>query len=86
MGHGRFKKTGKNLILTDEVKLDPDGGSPKEYFSGTKKFVRNRLKWKNEQECLVNCTGIGQEFILNTHDNPSVIDWASHLINQYGRY
>ena len=29
--------------------------------------------------------GIGQEFILNAHDNPSVIDWASHLINMYGR-
>ena len=85
MGHGRFKKTAKNLILTDEGKTRSRWRFPKEYFSGTKNLFRNRLKWKNEERCLVNSMGIGQEFILNTHDNPSVIDWASHLINQYGR-
>ncbi len=86
MGHGRFKRTAKNLILTEEGKTRSRWRLPKEYFSGTKNLFRNRLKWKDEEKCLVNCTGIGQEFILNTHDNPSVIDWASHLINQYGRY
>ena len=53
--------------------------------SAVKIYGRNRLKWKDRKNCLVNCMGIGQEFILNAHDNPSVIDWASHLINMYGR-
>ena len=54
-------------------------------FSDTRNLFRNRLKWKDEKNCLVNCIGIGQEFILNAHDNPSVVDWASYLINVYGR-
>ena len=56
-----------------------------EYFSDTKNLFRNRLKWKDEKNCLLDCIGIGQEFILNANDNPSVVNWASHLINMYGR-
>ena len=29
--------------------------------------------------------GVGQEFILNAQDNPSVVDWASYLLSTYGR-
>ena len=84
-GHGRFKKTAKELILTEKGKTRSNWRFPQEYFSETKNLFRNRLKWKDEKNCLVNCFGIGQEFILNVHDNPSVADWASHLIKIYGR-
>ena len=84
-GHGRFKKTAQELILTEKDKTRSRWRFPQEYFSDTRNLFRNRLKWKDRKNCLVNCMGIGQEFILNAHDNPSVIDWASHLINMYGR-
>ena len=84
-GHGRFKKTAQELILTEKDKTRSRWRFPQEYFSDTRNLFRNRLKWKDRKNCLVNCRGIGQEFILNAHDNPSVIDWASHLINMYGR-
>ena len=54
-------------------------------FSDTKNLFRNRLKWRDEKNCLLNCNGIGQEFILNAQDNPSIVDWASYLLNNYGR-
>ena len=54
-------------------------------FCNTKNLFRNRLKWKDEDKCLVNCIGVGQEFILNAQDNPSVVDWASYLLSTYGR-
>ena len=84
-GYGRFKKTAKGLILTEEGKTRSKWRFPQEFFFDTKNLFRNRLKWKDEKNCLVNCIGIGQEFILNAYDNPSVIDWASRLINIYGR-
>ena len=84
-GHGRFKKTAKSLILTQNGETRSRWQFPKEYFSHTKSLFRNRLKWKDKKKCLVSCIGIGQEYILNAHDNPSVVDWASHLINMYGR-
>ena len=85
IGHGTFKKTTSNLILTEKGKTRSSWRFPKKYFSNTKNLFRNRLKWKEEEKCLVNCIGIGQEFILNAHENPSIIDWASHLLNTYGR-
>ena len=84
-GHGRFKKTAKELILTEKGKTRSKWSFPQEFFSDTKNLFRNRLKWKDEENCLVDCIGIGQEFILNANDNPSVVNWASHLINMYGR-
>ncbi len=84
-GHGRFKKTAKNLILTENGKSRSRWRFTKKYFSDTKSLFRNRLKWKDEKNCLVNCIGIGQEFILNAHDNPSIVDWASSILNTYGR-
>ena len=86
MGHGTFKRTAKNLILTEKGKTRSRWRFPKKYFSNTKKLFRNRLKWKDEKRCLVNCIGIGQEFILNAQDNPSIIKWASSLLNTYGRH
>ena len=83
--HGRFKKTAKELILTEKGKTRSKWRFPQEYFSDTKNLFRNRLKWKDEKNCLVDCIGIGQEFILNANDNPSVVAWASHLINIHGR-
>ena len=84
-GHGVFKKTAQNLILTETGKTRSRWRFPKKYFTNTKNLFRNRLKWKDEEKCLVNCSGIGQEFILNAQDNPSIVKWASYLINTYGR-
>jgi len=84
-GHGVFKKTAENLILTETGKTRSRWRFPKKYFTNTKNLFRNRLKWKDEEKCLVNCSGIGQEFILNAQDNPSLVDWASYLLNAYGR-
>ena len=84
-GHGVFKKTAENLILTETGKTRSRWRLPKKYFTNTKNLFRNRLKWKDEEKCLVDCSGIGQEFILNAQDNPSVVEWASYLINTYGR-
>ena len=85
MGHGVFKKTAESLILTEKGKTRSRWRFPKKYFANTKNLFRNRLKWKDEEKCLVNCIGVGQEFILNAQDNPSIIDWASYLLNKYGR-
>ena len=84
-GHGVFKKTAENLILTEIGKSRSRWRLPKKYFTNTKNLFRNRLKWKDEEKCLVDCSGIGQEFILNAQDNPSVVDWASYLLSAYGR-
>ena len=84
-GHGRFKKTAKELILTEKGKTRSKWSFPKKFFSDTKNLFRNRLRWKDEENCLVDCIGIGQEFILNANDNPKVVDWATHLINMHGR-
>jgi hypothetical protein len=75
-GHGVFKKAAENLILTEAGKTRSRWRFPKKYFSNTKNLFCNRLKWKDEEKCLVNCSGIGQEFILNAQDNPSVVKWA----------
>ena len=84
-GHGVFKKTAENLILTETGKTRSRWRFPKKYFTNTKNLFRNRLKWKDEEKCLVNCNGIGQEFIFNAEDNPSVVEWASYLFNTYAR-
>ena len=84
-GHGVFKKTAENLILTETGKTRSRWRFPKKYFTNTKNLFRNRLKWKDKEKCLVNCSGIGQEFILNAQDNPSIVKWASYLLNTYGR-
>ena len=84
-GHGVFKKTAENLILTETCKTRSRWRFPKKYFNNTKNLFCNRLKWIDEEKRLVNCSGIGQEFILNSQDNPSVVKWASDLLNTYGR-
>ncbi len=84
-GHGIFKKTAESLILTAKGKTRSRWSLPKKYFKNTKNLFRNRLSWEDEKKCLVNCNGIGQEYILNTEDNPSVVNWASYLLNTYGR-
>ena len=84
-GHGRFKKTAKSLILTEKGKTRSRWRLPKEYFYDTKNLFRNRLNWRDKEKCVLNCNGIGQEFILNAEDNPSVVDWASYLLDNYGR-
>ena len=50
----------------------------------TTKLFLNRLKWKDEKNCLVDCLGYGQEFILNAEENPKIIRWALELIENYG--
>jgi len=42
------------------------------------------LKWKDKTNCLVDCLGHGQEFILNAEDNPKLVNWAVDLIENHG--
>ena len=43
----------------------------------------NRLKWKDKKNCLVDCIGYGQEFILDVEKNPKVGEWAIELIKNH---
>ena len=83
-GHGLFKKTHHDLILTEEKSSRSKWKMPAEYFSETNNLFLNRLKWKDEMNCLVDCLGYGQEFILNAEDNPKIEDWAIGLIQNHG--
>ena len=83
-GHGLFKKTHHDLILTEEKSSRSKWKMPAEYFSETNNLFLNRLKWKDEMNCLVDCLGYGQEFILNAEDNPKIEDWAIGLIQIHG--
>ena len=76
MGHGTFKKTPECLILTDKDKNRSSWRFPKKHFSSTKNLFRNRLSWK-DKKVFSKRIGIGQEFILNVHDNPSNVSSAS---------
>ncbi len=83
-GHGLFRKTHRDLVLTEENSSRSNWKLPKKFFSKTNNLFLNRLKWKDELNCLVDCLGYGQEFILNAEKNPNIIDWAVKLIKDYG--
>ena len=83
-GHGLFRKTHKDLVLTEENSSRSNWKLPKKFFSKTNNLFLNRLKWKDQVNCLVDCLGYGQEFILNAEKNPNIIDWAVKLIKDYG--
>ena len=83
-GHGLFKHTHKDLILTEQDKTRSRWKLPDEYFLNSKKLFLNRLKWEDEENCRIFYKGFGQEFILNAEENPRIIDWATHLIKKYG--
>lgn len=83
-GYGLFKKSHKDLILTEENSTRSKWKLPQNYFSNTNNLFLNRLKWKDEKNCLVDCLGYGQEFILNAEENPNIVKWALELINNYG--
>jgi hypothetical protein len=82
-GYGVFKKTSADLILTEKGKTRSHWRFPKKYFSKSKDLFLNRLKWKNESECTLECKGQGQEYILNAEDNPRIITWALSLIEKH---
>jgi len=83
-GYGLFKKTHKDLILTEENSTRSKWKMSEKHFSNTNNLFLNRLKWKDEKNCLVDCLGYGQEFILNAEKNPKIIDWARELIEKHG--
>lgn len=88
-GHGLFKHTHEELILTDLTEQNRNRVRsrwklPDRYFSNTKNLFLNRLKWQNEESCRISYSGRGQEFILNAEENPKIVDWATHLIQTHG--
>ena len=56
----------------------------KKYFEKSTNIFLNRLKWKDQSECLVDCIGQGQEYILDSENNPKIKDWALELIKKHG--
>ena len=83
-GHGLFKKTHNDLILTEANKTRSRWKLPSKYFSNTEGLFLNRMKWDNEKESKIFYKGFGQEFILDIEKNPSVMKWAVNLIKKYG--
>lgn len=82
-GHGLFKKTHNDLILTKNKSTRSRWQLPKKYFSESNKLFLNRLKWKDESNCLVDCIGQGQEYILDSKNNPKIVEWALDLIKKH---
>ena len=82
-GHGLFKKTHNDLILTEANKTRSRWKLPSKYFSNTEGLFLNRMKWDNEKESKNLYKGFGQEFILDIEKNPSVMKWAVNLIKKY---
>ena len=83
-GHGLFKRTHSDLILTEENKIRSRWKMPSKYFSNTEELFLNRMRWENEMELTIFYRGFGQEFILDTERNPHVINWALNLIKKHG--
>lgn len=83
-GYGLFKKTHKDLILTEKNKPRSRWKLPSIYFKDSKDLFLNRMKWDNEDEHTIFYKGFGQEFILDVEKNPDVIKWATHLIKKHG--
>ena len=83
-GHGLFKKTHDDLILTEANKTRSRWKLPAEYFLNTEELFLNRMKWENEKESTIFYKGFGQEFILDIEKNPSVMTWAVNLIKKHG--
>ena len=82
-GHGLFKYSHKDLILTEDNMTRSRWKLPEEYFSASHNLFLNRLKWEDEENCRIFYKGFGQEFILNVEDNPKVIEWAARLIERH---
>ena len=83
-GHGLFKKTHNDLILTEAYKTRSRWKLPSRYFSNTEGLFLNRMRWENEKESKIFYKGFGQEFILDIEKNPSVMTWAVNLIKKHG--
>ena len=83
-GHGMFKFTHEDLILTEKNKTRSRWKLPSMYFKDSKDLFLNRMKWENEEEYKVFYKGFGQEFILDIEKNPNVKKWAINLIKKHG--
>ncbi len=83
-GYGLFKKTHKDLILTDVNKTRSRWKLPKKYFERSENLFLNRMKWESKKECTIFYRGFGQEFIFDVEKNPNVLKWAINLIKKHG--
>ena len=83
-GHGSFKFTHDDLILTEKNKTRSRWKLPSKYFQDSKDLFLNRMKWENEAEFTVFYRGFGQEFILDVEKNQNVKKWAINLIKKHG--
>ena len=83
-GHGLFKCTHDELILTEKNKTRSRWKLSSKYFKDSKDLFLNRMKWENEKDSTVFYRGFGQEFILDIEKNPNVKKWAISLIKKHG--
>ena len=79
--HGLFARTNNKLILTETGRTRSNWHMPEKYFSPSlnPKLFETRLKWSTQKSNRICCTGYGQEFVMDSHRNPSIIDWARDL-------
>ena len=82
-GYGLFKKTHRDLILTEENKTRSNWQFPND-FKNSKNLFMNRLKWSDPKKVKLSYRGYGQEFVLNVEANPKIASWACKLIHKHG--
>ena len=82
-GYGLFKKTHRDLILTEENKTRSNWQFPND-FKNSKNLFMNRLKWSDPKKVKLSYRGYGQEFVLNVEANPKIASWAFKLIHKHG--
>ena len=91
-GHGLFKNSVEDLILSSPMHTKSIWKLPKTYFKESfesfddkEGFFMNRRFPTDKKNFLVNTNrGRWQEAVLNCENNPKVIDWAINLISKYG--
>ena len=87
-GHGIFKYSNNDLILTSPFHNTSTWQLPETYFQdfkspeGSDGFFMRKFR-TDKQKCLVDTSGQWQEAVLDVESNPKVIDWAIELITQY---
>ena len=88
-GHGLFKNSVEDLILSSSQHTKSMWKLPKKYFKQSfndkEGLFINRRFLTDKNNLLVNTnTGHWQEAVLNCKNNPKIIGWAINLISKYG--
>jgi hypothetical protein len=89
-GHGVFKYSAEDLILTSHLHNKSMWKLPENYFKDFLSpveedgFFMRRFPTDKKNFLVDTNTGPWQEAILDSENNPKVIDWAIKLISEHG--